>query len=275
MFYVSIQNASPRWEGSAFRSGWCEMTILSSYPRIMFGLSSNHAPFYWRSNPLIFGSNLELRAAEISGVRNVAFFHTKCVAKMGGVSSPKRQVRDDNFIVGLPSANGHPRIAFLYGRSKSRIFGWNLELRISWRVQYLVMLEVIPVALRIVLDVPSVTRINHQSSASSFFVVGAVLGDVEGRFLLLCALYWTFHMWRGSIISHQRHIFFVAGAVFGDVGGRFLLLYACVTRIKHESRSSIAFCIPYVGLRNVQEVSCVATKSDMRLSNGFLQSSTL
>ena len=81
------------------------MTILSSFPRIMFGLSSNHAPtpFYWRSNPRIFGSNLELRAAEISGARNVAFFNTKCVAKMGGVSSPKRRVRDDNFFVGLPS----------------------------------------------------------------------------------------------------------------------------------------------------------------------------
>ena len=69
----------------------------------------------------------------------------------------------------ISSDHGHPRIAFLYGRSKSRIFGWNLELRISWRVQYLVMLEVIPVGMRIVLDVP--------------------------------------YMWLGSIISHQRHMF--------------------------------------------------------------------
>ena len=40
---------------------------------------------------------------EIAGTRNVVFFHTKCVSKMGRVRSPKRRVRDDDFMVGLSS----------------------------------------------------------------------------------------------------------------------------------------------------------------------------
>ena len=40
---------------------------------------------------------------EIAGARNVAFFHRKCVSKMGRVRSPKRRVRDDDFLFGLPS----------------------------------------------------------------------------------------------------------------------------------------------------------------------------
>ena len=31
------------------------------------------------------------------------FFHTKCVSKMGRVRSPKRRVRDDDFMVGWSS----------------------------------------------------------------------------------------------------------------------------------------------------------------------------
>ena len=45
---------------------------------------------------------------EIAGARNVVFFHTKCVSKMGRVRSPKRRVRDDDFMVGLCS--DYPRI---------------------------------------------------------------------------------------------------------------------------------------------------------------------
>ena len=40
---------------------------------------------------------------EIAGARNVVFFHTKCVSKMGRVRSPKRRVRDDDFMLGLSS----------------------------------------------------------------------------------------------------------------------------------------------------------------------------
>ena len=40
---------------------------------------------------------------EIAGARNVVFFNRKCVTKMGRVRSPKRRVRDDDFMVGLSS----------------------------------------------------------------------------------------------------------------------------------------------------------------------------
>ena len=48
---------------------------------------------------------------EIAGARNVVFFHTKCVSKMGRVRSPKRRVRDDDFMLGLSSES--VRIVFL------------------------------------------------------------------------------------------------------------------------------------------------------------------
>ena len=37
---------------------------------------------------------------EIAGARNVVFFRTQCVSRMGRVRSPKRRVRDDDFILG-------------------------------------------------------------------------------------------------------------------------------------------------------------------------------
>ena len=48
---------------------------------------------------------------EIAGARNVVFFHTKCVSKIGRVRSPKRRVRDDDFIFG--SCSDHGRIVFI------------------------------------------------------------------------------------------------------------------------------------------------------------------
>ena len=48
---------------------------------------------------------------EIAGARNVVFFHTKCVSGMGRVRSPKRRVRDNDFMLGLSS--DYPRIVFL------------------------------------------------------------------------------------------------------------------------------------------------------------------
>ena len=53
-------------------------------------------------------------------------------------------------------------------------------------------------------------------------MAGAVFGDVRGWLLLLRALYWTFPVWRGSIMR----LIFVAGAMFGDVGGWLLMLCA-------------------------------------------------
>ena len=54
---------------------------------------------------------------EIAGAPNVVFFHTKCVSKMGRVRSPKRRVRDDDYILGLCS--DYPRI--ILGMSSNRL----------------------------------------------------------------------------------------------------------------------------------------------------------
>ena len=71
---------------------------------------------------------------EIAGAPNVVFFHTKCVSKIGRVRSPKRRVRDDDFIFG--SCSDHARIILglssnrLYiGGSNSESFRCNLELK--------------------------------------------------------------------------------------------------------------------------------------------------
>ena len=93
--------------------------------------------------------------------------------------------------------------------------------------------RVLPVALRIVNDVSSVSTINHDihfawqaqylvrcegdsccsahckwrfireqdQSWHSFCVAGALFGEVGGWLLLLCALEMTFHMWRRSLMT--------------------------------------------------------------------------
>ena len=60
---------------------------------------------------------------EIAGARNVVFFHTKCVSKMARVRSPKRRVRDDDFMLGMSSN----RLSI--GGSNSESFRCNLELK--------------------------------------------------------------------------------------------------------------------------------------------------
>ena len=90
-------------------------------------------------------------------------FQYKIVSKIGRVRSPKRRVRDDDFIVG--SSSDHLRICsnrLSIGGSNSRSFRWKLEL--------------------------------------TDFVAGAIFGEVRGWLCLLRALSMTFHMWRGSIM---------------------------------------------------------------------------
>ena len=65
----------------------------------------------------------------------VVFFHTKCVSRMGRVRSPKRRVRDDDFMLGSWSNRRY------IGGSNSGISRSNLERRFSWQAQYLVMLD--------------------------------------------------------------------------------------------------------------------------------------
>ena len=73
------------------------------------------------------------------GTRNVAFFHTKCVSKMGRVRSRKRRVRDDDFMLGLSSES--VRIVFLLAEALHGVSAEILNLQISWQAQYLVRLE--------------------------------------------------------------------------------------------------------------------------------------
>ena len=63
----------------------------------------------------------------------------KIVSKMGRVRSPKRRVRDDDFIVGLCS--DYPRIVFLLAEALQRVSAEILSFKISWQAQYLVRLE--------------------------------------------------------------------------------------------------------------------------------------
>ena len=61
---------------------------------------------------------------------------------MGRVRSPKRRVRDDDFMLGCPrNVLGMSSNRLYIGGSNSGISRWNLELRISWQGQYLVSLK--------------------------------------------------------------------------------------------------------------------------------------
>ena len=76
---------------------------------------------------------------EIAGARNVVFFHTKCVSKVGRGRSPRRRVRDDDFMLG--SCSDYPRIVFILAEAIQRVSNAILNLKISWQAQYLVRLE--------------------------------------------------------------------------------------------------------------------------------------
>ena len=77
------------------------------------------------------------------------FLQYKIVSKMGRVRSPKRRVRDDDFIVGLCSdivglcsdIVGYPRIVFLLAEALQGVSAQILSFKISWQGQYLVRLE--------------------------------------------------------------------------------------------------------------------------------------
>ena len=98
----------------------------------------------------------------------------KIVSKMGRVRSPKRRVRDDDFILGLSS--DYPRIILRYPRISSDI----LESSFYWRKH--------SGSIRWNLELQD-------------FVVGAVFGEVGGWLDWLCALEMTFHMWRRPLMT--------------------------------------------------------------------------
>ena len=140
-------------------------------------------------------------------------FQYKIVSKIGRVRSPKRRVRDDDFIVG--SSSDHPRIilgsvriVFLLAEAIHGVSAESLNLQISWQAQYLVRLEAdcacsAHCKWRFICDV--------DQSWDSFCVAGAVFGEVG---------VWVF----------------VAGAAFGDILGDSRSAKCCIFQYKIVSK---------------------------------------
>ena len=81
---------------------------------------------------------------EIAGARICCIFQYKIVSKIGRVRSPKRRVRDDDFMVGLSSDCRRIVVeSSFYWRKQFTEFPLKAEvlnLQISWQAQYLVRL---------------------------------------------------------------------------------------------------------------------------------------
>ena len=144
----------------------------------------------------------------------------KIVSKLGRVRSPKRRVRDDDFIVGYRRiSSDYPRImveSSFYWRKHFRDFprkSWPSRFRgrrsiwWGWRVTWL--------APRIGNDVSYVTQIIDDIH---FAWQAQYLVRLEGDFT--CSTHWK---WGFICDADHWHSFCVAGAVFGEVG-RWLLL---------------------------------------------------
>ena len=116
---------------------------------------------------------------------------------MGRVRSPKRRVRDDDFIVGLCS--DYPRIVFLLAEALQGVSAEILSFKISWQAQYLVRLEGDLFTCSAHWKWRFICDADHWWH--SFCVAGAVFGEVGGWLLLLRALEMMFHMWCGSLMA--------------------------------------------------------------------------
>ena len=140
-------------------------------------------------------------------------FQYKIVSKIGRVRSPKRRVRDDDFMVGSSSDHlriilGSVRIVFLLAEAIHGVSDESLNLQISWQAQYLVRLEAdcacsAHCKWRFICDV--------DQSWDSFCVAGAVFGEVG---------VWVF----------------VAGAAFGDILGDSRSTKCCIFQYKIVSK---------------------------------------
>ena len=138
----------------------------------------------------------------------------KIVSKMGRVRSPKRRVRDDDFILGLSS--DYPRIVFLLAeafrefplKSWASRFRGRRSIWWGWRVTWL--------APRIGNDASYVTQIIDDIH---FAWQAQYLVKLEGG--SCCSAHWKWCFICDA--DHWWHSFCVAGAVFGE-DGRWLLL---------------------------------------------------
>ena len=129
-------------------------------------------------------------------------FQYKIVSEIGRVRSPKRRVRDDDFILGLSS--DYPRIVFLLGEAIHGVSAEVLNLQISWQAQYLLRFEV-----DFACSAHSKWRFicDADQSWDAFCVTGAVFGEVG--------------VW-----------LFVAGAALGDILGDSRSTKCCIFQYK-------------------------------------------
>ena len=129
-------------------------------------------------------------------------FQYKFVSEIGRVRSPKRRVRDDDFILG--SWSDYPRIVFILAEAIQRVSAAILNLKISWQAQYLLRFEV-----DFACSAHSKWRFicDADQSWDAFCVAGAVFGEVG--------------VW-----------LFVAGAAFGDILGDSRSAKCCIFQYK-------------------------------------------
>ena len=217
------------WRFRGRRSIWWGYRVTLLAPRIVNDVSyvtriNHEIHFAWQAQYLVklecyfsWQAQHLVTFWEIAGARNVVFFHTKCVSKVGRGRSPRRRVRDDDFMLG--SWSDYPRIVFILAEAIQRVSNAILNLKISWQAQYLVRLEgdfacSAHWKWRFICDA--------DQSWDSFCVAGAVFGEIRGWLCLLRALEMTFHMWRGSIMRSWQAQYLV----------RFEVDFACSAHSK-------------------------------------------
>ena len=160
----------------------------------------------------------------------------KIVSKLGRVRSPKRRVRDDDFVVGLSS--NYRRIVFLLAEAfrelplKSGASRFRGRRTIWWGCRVTLL------APRIGNDVSYVTQIRddiHFAWQAQYLVM------LEGDFT--CSTHWK---WRFICDADQWwHSFCVAGAVFGEVGGWLFVTGAALRDILGDSRDAKCCILQY------------------------------
>ena len=142
----------------------------------------------------------------------------KIVSKMGRVRSPKRRVRDDDFIVGLCSdIVGYPRIVFLLAEALQGFSAQILTFKISCQAQYLVRLE-------------------GDFTCSAHW---------KWRFICDADHWWHWFCVPGAVFGVVGGSFCVAGAVFGEVGGRLFVTGAALRDILGDSRDAKCCILQY------------------------------
>ena len=137
---------------------------------------------------------------------------------MGRVRSPKRRVRDDDFIVGYPRMwSDYRRIVFLLAEAFQGFSPQILTFKISWQAQYLVRLE------------------------------GDLTGSAHWKWRFKCDAdhWWHWFCVAGAVFGEVGGSFCVAGAVFGEVGGRLFVTGAVLRDILGDSRDAKCCILQY------------------------------